>query len=1190
MMHCRSWRRIPAPILLLVLLAGFAPRIAAQASYTAQIRGTVTDQSGALVPNATVTITNDATGIATTTRSDDHGLYILTGLRPASYTVKIEMQGFALVERKQVVLQVGQETTIDFTLRPLGAQETVVVTDEAPLLDTESSTLGTDVTNRYVKEIPLLNRNFFGLVFLNAGVSEVNGAGVGDNYPQGTNFVSNGQRNATAEVRLDGALISAPEQGEGATSNVYYEPSVEIVQEFKVQSNSFSAEFGSSGGTTVNMVLKSGTNNFHGSGWWFGQRGWLDANEFFNKQAGFARPGHTRDQYGFSLGGPIIKKKTFFFIDLERINDKAPLPIVGTVPTVAERTGDFSQTNILDENGNVVPNLIFNPKQVSCDGDGNCTRAGFNNNVIDPQYIDAIGQQIINLYPLPNTPGDPDTGFNNFRTVVPSASKQLQFDIKLDHQLNDNHRISGRYSNSRQTYHSPVVFADDATGDGVDGITNIQNGSVEWNWNVSPTLLVTSRLGVDRVYGPGKSHYPDPTQFGFPQLLNDANGINRMPAFLMDDPWTSLYSQCCVDTDFAHTLYNYSSAATWAKGRHTLKFGGEQHLFFNNFRQPSYPTGYFHFAQTVTEQTVDAFDPTQGNPFADLLLGIGDYGGIAVYPSVADKSKETAFYFQDDWKVTPKLTLNLGLRYEWSTPYTERFNRVQFSDFNGDTGISIPGLANVSGDLKGTTIFPTSGNRNVPVDRNNWAPRLGFAYQLTPNTVLRGGAGIYYGMSVATNFQYTGTAFRKDGNIYFTKDNFQSQYASFADPFPAGLPEPQGTAYGPLAMWGYSNQNDLGTTEARNGEIYQWNLGIQRLLPWEFTVSADYSANRSTHLPWGGYSSTRNRNFIPSALRQQYSTNDLNNTVPNPFQCFFVSVASPASYCPASPIFNQPDSLYNDDQIPLANLLRPYPQFDGPFEGLPLLGAESFYNALQIRFQKRASHYIGVEGNYTFSKMTDNSSTGANAFVGNLDTGNPQELDNLKAEHSISANDSTHRLALAIIVDLPVGRDRWIGRGMNRFLDAVLGGWEISNILTYQTGTPIAIAMSENAIIDGNQRPDVLCPNLATGVGAHQSALTGQSTLNLSCFGDPGDEQPGNSPRYFSNLRADGIHNIDVAFSKSFTPHEGLTLEVRGEFFNAFNTPRFAIPDTYWPDSSFGVVSSSLGSPRHGQLGVRLEF
>jgi hypothetical protein len=1162
----------------------------AQASYQAQVRGVVSDASGAMMPNATVTITEVGTNFSQTAKTGSSGEYILRALRPSTYVMNVSAAGFQSVEHKDVVLAVDQATTLNFTLHPAGTSTTIQVTEAAPLLDTENSTLGTDITNEYVKQIPLLNRNFFGLVFLNAGVSEAAGSGTADNYPAGTNFVSNGQRNATAEIRMDGALISAPEQGEGGNSNIYYEPSVEVVQEFKVQNNSFSAEFGSNGGTVVNMALKSGTNAFHGSAWWFGQQGFLDANDFFSNQAGLPRPGHSRNQYGVSLGGPIRKNKTFFFVDIERVLETDPVNIVGTVPTQAERVGDFSQALITDPNsGNVVPNLIFNPHQV----DGNGVRPAFAGNKIAKAMWDPIGEQILNLYPLPNQPGDPD-GTNNFRDNTNSFTKSLQFDAKIDHQFSNSIHMAARFSHAHASNATPTVFGDGEFNDGINFITSVENGSLQYDQTIRPTLLLTAHFSIDYVNAPGFSDYPPATSVGFPSQLDEANpGIQRMPAILTDSPWTSLYDQCCVDTKFAHTLYSYSSAVNWVHGRHNFKFGGEQRLFFNNFQQPPYPTGYFHFSQDVTEQQVGAFDPTQGNPFADILVGYGDYGGIAIYPAVENKSKETGFYAQDDWRVTSKLTLNLGLRYEWSTPYTERNNLIQFSDFTRNSGVTVPGLPLNPGPLAGVTEFPTSSNRHVPIDRNNWAPRLGFAYQLTPNTVVRGGAGVYYGMNVATNFQYPGTAFRKDGQVYFTTDNFQHQYATLENPFPAGLPAPQGKKYGALAEWGFANVNDLGTTPAQNADIYQWSLGVQRLLPGQIVISADYSANHSTHLPWGGAGgvcgcgvSTRDRNFIPSSLRRQYNTqdlyNELHNTVNNPFQPLFVG---------PNAIFNEPDSLYVNDQIPLINLLRPYPQFDGNFEGLPLLEGESFYNALQIRFSKRMSHYFSFEGGYTLSKATDDSSAGRNAWVGSLSSDNPQELDNLKAEHSISANDATHRLAFAIVGDLPFGRGRWIGRDMNRFLDGVVGGWTLSTILTFQSGQPIDIGMSQPTLDDGNQRPNIFC-NPNSGVSAHQSALTGASTFNSNCFADPGYEQPGNAPRYFSNLRTDGIHNIDISFEKTFIPHEGMSLEIRGEFFNFFNTPRFAPPDTLYGDSTFGQITSTLlgSTPRHGQLGVRFEF
>ena len=338
------------------------------------------------------------------------------------------------------------------------------------------------------------------------------------------------------------------------------------------------------------------------------------------------------------------------------------------------------------------------------------------------------------------------------------------------------------------------------------------------------------------------------------------------------------------------------------------------------------------------------------------MIGYGDPSSfINIQPTVADKSWETAFYLQDDFKLSSKLTLNLGLRYEWSVPYTERFNHQQYSDFNGDTGVAIsllPGQAPT--ELKGTTIFPGQDGfgRHLPIDWRNVAPRVGFAYAFNPKTVFRGGAGIYYGLNPATNFQYTGTAFSSSGNIFFTQDGFNTQYATLQNPFPNGLPEPEGTAYGQNPNWGFSNSNNLGTEEARNANIYQWNIGIQRLLPADITVGIDYSANRSNHLPWGGdnITTTRNRNFLSADLRGQISAQQhaldpncdqdgcvtayLNQLVNNPFQYLFVQVPG----LPA-PIFNQPSSAYVQPQIPLVDLLRPYPQFQG-FHGIAKSGSQ----------------------------------------------------------------------------------------------------------------------------------------------------------------------------------------------------------------------------------------------------------
>jgi carboxypeptidase family protein/TonB-dependent receptor-like protein len=1198
-----------------------------QASYTAQIRGVVTDQTGAVVPNATVTITNDATNISVTAHSNDNGLYVLTGLRPAVYTIRAEATHFRVVEKKNIVLQVDQQTTVDFELHPLGVITTVEVISAPPLLDTENSSLGTDVTNEYVRDIPLYSRGMFGLVFLAGGVTETTGSGINDNYPTGTNFVSNGQRNATAQITLDGSPLSAPEQGEGGNSNVYYQPSVEIVQEFKVQNNGFSAEFGNNGGTIVNMVLKQGSNVFHGSGWWYGQRATFDARDYFNSGE---KPDHVRDQYGFSLGGPLKKSKTFFFVDFEKVRQQDPGNLEGIVPTEAERGGDFSHSPA-NSGG------IYDPCAGNQGSPTPCPRTQFSDggvlDKIPASKIDSIGQAILNLYPHATIDGDtyPDP---NFRKVILSTDPAWQFDVKVDHQITANHKIGGRYSRHHDTFTQPTVFGND--GDGTIYITTAQNGSAEYSWAITPTKLWTNRISVDRVHAPGISNnYPTLDSVGLSPVLA-ANGLTRMATINVDAGMTNLFDQCCVDTHFAHTLVSYSSALQWAIGAHSVTFGGEQRVFFNYFWQPDNPTGIFNFSRDVTTSQPNAGlgDNNEGNPFATILTGFAYGASLHIVPAVADKSKETAFYVQDNWKVTPKLTLNLGLRYEWSTPYNERYNRLSFSNFTGDTGITIPVDRDSSGqfpqfgqigNIVGTTVFPTSGHRNSPVDRNNFAPRFGFAYQLTSNTILRGGAGLFYGMNVATNYQYAGPAFAKTAQMYFTKDNYATQFACLGpsnvqvncdSPFPGGLAPPQGTTYGKFAQWGFGNSSDLDTGTVRNAEIYQWNLGVQHMFPGQIVVGVDYSANRSTHLPWAGAGcgncpggiSTRNRNFIPSSVRNALvaalnPTHDPNNTavtdyldtnVPNPFQSCFTSAAAPTSYCP-TPMFNPADvsdSRYLDAEIPQSLLLEPYPQYDGGFEGLPTLNANSWYHSLQIRFQKHAGHYISFEGNYTFSKSTDDSSSGRNAWLGNLQYDNPQLLDNPKAEHGISANDTPHRLTAAIILDLPVGKDRWIGGGMNRVLDGMVGGWSLASIVTLQSGQPLSVYNSVGRLADGNPRPDVVCPQLRTGLSYRQAAASGGFYLNQDCFADPGDNIPGNAPRFFSNLRGDGIRNLDTSLSKEFKIREGKILQVRAEVFNAFNHQRFAFPDVGSGDGSFGTVTSTAnsGNFRRMQFGARFQF
>ena len=1210
----RAGSRFSAWSFLLTVLFLVNHAALGQGSYTAQVRGTVTDPAHAVVNNAKVTVTNESTSIATTATTNASGEYVVNGLRPASYTIKVEAPGFRDVARTGVVLAVSQQATVDFALSLASTRETVTVTETAPLLDTGSSSLGTEVTNEFVSRMPLQGRDATQLVYLSAGITKLNNA---DAYPTGTDFSSNGQRYGSAEIRLDGNLATGPEQGEGATNNLSYMPSTEVIQEFKVQNNSFAAEFGSNGGTVVNVLMKSGTNKFHGSGWWFGQRSWLNANDFFSVRNGVPRSEGTVDQYGFSLGGPIFKGKTFFLVDLEKVRTISKSLVSARVPTALERQGNFTQTLTQDANGNSVPVQLFNPFNVDSDP-ASPTYGDRQPFPVDPitNSTEVIPQSMMspiwnalnakNAFPMPT--GPIDNSGNNFNAPIIETTPTTQFDIKLDHQLTGKVHLMGRYSQNDYHDTTPGLFFD-----GSQTQVTTRNVALEHTWSLSSHLLLTSRFGLERYYQNETPQTIDPTQFGFQSILTEANHITRMTEIFPDN-YAALNQQCCINTINGHTQYIYSSSLNWVKGNHVLKFGGEQRLFFNNFFQPDDATGLFHFSGSVTAANA-FFDPNtqDGDAMSALELGWPSDGHINIKSAVLEKSKQTDFYAQDDWKVTPRLTLSLGLRYEWSVPYTERYNRIQFSNFAGNSGITVnlaPPTSGITDDngnpvnlsslglgptqLPGTTVFPSSSVRHVSIDRNNFGPRLGFAYQVVKNTVLRGGAGLFYGLSSATNFQYAGTAFRKSAPFHISLDGGVTLAPGWAmnNVFPElppnTLPQPQGTKYGALAEWGFGNDNDLGTLPDHNPEIYQWNLGVQHLFPAGIVISADYSANRSTHLPWGG--ATRNRDTLPTAARNLCDSTCQSSLVPNPFQGMFTGPKA---------VFNEPDSIYNNPTIPEGNLLRRFPQFDGDFEGLPLIAASSWFNGLLVRFQKRASHGLSFEGNYTWSKATDYSSYGANSFIffssAPVSLGTPQDLNNLRAEHSIGANDTPQRFVLAAVYDLPFGRERWMGGHMNRVLDAIVGGWSLNVLLTLQSGQPVPFALANSSIADGLQRPDITCSNIRTGLSEHDLAFStdpNASYYNGNCFGIPNDQMPGNAPRFSANARGEGIKNTDMGFFKDFTVHEGMKLELRAEFFNLTNTPRFRTPDSVLGDTNFGKVTHIAGGshPRNGQIAIRFEF
>ncbi len=1202
----RLFRDPAAGAVLLLAVATLWPTSTYSQTAYVVLQGAVQDASGAAIPGATVTITNDATKISDKTTSDSAGRYIFTHLSPASYTATVGAQGFKTLVRSNVLLRVDQKAAIDFTLE-VGAVTTMVeVKGTAPLLNSASASLGQVVDNRYITEVPLLGREVMKLAYLAPGVTEVQGDPFGGGSPTGftgTNFNSNGQRASSAEVRWDGAMSSPPD-GTGSGISFFYpwtQPSPEAVEEFKVQTNSFSAEYGNNGGTVINVVSKSGTNQFHGSGYFFFRRPEWDSNGFFSNRdcppvgspdrpKNNCKPQFTYDNFGGSVGGPIKKEKTFFFFDYDRIHSNAPFVFKATVPTAQERKGDFS--DLRNPDGSMRP--IFDPYQVD---PNTLDRAPFPGNVIPAQYLDPVALKLMDFYPLPTGSGDRVTGLNNFTKNTTTAAPSNKMDIRIDHNFSANSRLSGRFSRAFTASRPPELFGkgNPADPNAITADLTFYNTVLEHTWTLSPTMIWTNRLAFNRyVKNQGGVQF-DPASVGFPPTLAAVGNVKIFPRIWPGGSYAQL------GTWFAEWIEHdqmpsANSSLTKVKGAHTLKFGGEYREFYSNYFAPGAPVGLFMFdlnGASATEQNVFGFNPNQGNPIASLLTGFGDpysWGGLDVQPPSSTLSKEAGVYGQDDWRVTNRLTLNLGLRYEWITPYTERFNRLEFTDFSADTGIDVPGV----GRIRGAAIFATPGHRHAPTDKNNLAPRFGFAYRLSEKTVFRGGAGVYYSLSQLQGNWLTGTAFRKSTIWHASLDGGITRNATLEDPFPQGNFLPQGRKYGKLVDWGFG-EDQLQFLDHKP-EIYQWSVGIQRQLTDTLLFELAYSGNRSTHLP---FSDSANYNVISPANRVKYGTAGLGQLVPNPFQPLF---AGPNA------IFNEPDSIYSNDTIPQSDLVVPYPQFPNGFStknGLPV--GISRYNSLLIRFEKRYSSGLNFEGHYTYSKFMSDSGSNI-SWLGN--SPGYQDFFNRRAEWSVDGADTPHRFVFGWSYELPVGRGRHLGSGMNRGLNAAIGGWQLNGVLSFQSGHPIALFRT-NPIAGGTGRPDIFgnprsllsVQQVVDGKGHYFNYNPSDldcSDPNHGAICAPPDQTPGNAPRFISGLRDQGLRNLDLSIFKNFAFGESKRLEVRAEFFNFTNSPRFKVGSSSIFDPSyndvvvgsptFGTINYQLNSPRQVQIGFRFLF
>jgi hypothetical protein len=1133
----------------------------AQSSYTAAVRGVVTDVSGGGVPGATVTVTESDRNVPHTVTTDNAGRYILTALPPGQYTLSVEVSGFKTYTHTNIPLAVQQQATFDVSLEVGGVTETVEVRSLAPLLNTTISTLGQVIENRYMTALPNIGRNPLSLLNLTPGV---NGA-AGTVSPSNTNFVANGTRNSTSDVLVDGAIVNTTEQNTGAT-DLKWTPSVDAVQEFKMQTNFYGAEYAQSGGAIINMVTKSGTNAFHGDGYDFLRDSNFNANSWAANRNGSRKPYYHRDLVGGVLGGPIRKNKTFFFATFEYTRSSSPSSATATVPTLEQRRGDFSQTFFSDGR----PITIYNPFDTYKDAQGITKRRPFPGNVIPLGLQDNVALKALQYYPKPNQDPNPITHINNWFMQGIGQSFAKQFDLKVDHSLNNRLRVTARYSHSRNHNAPPNLYglADPAissadpyngpsftkTTSATSNLTFVQNATTVWTFTYG---LIYSNYGRD----PFSATF-DETTLGLPHYMQDTATLHVFPMFSAAG-YSDMGTQGYWKMDRQEGVHQYSGSMTKTLGGHNIKAGAEVRQNFLDYAQPGYPSGRFAFGAQTTSEDLNTGNSYQGNGFASMLLGWGNGSNFHIDPKAFSRAGYRGFFVQDDWKLSRKLTVNMGLRYEFEVPRTELQNRYSYWDLNAASPVSVPGY-----NLKGVVKFVDDKTRSpFDINHNNFGPRLGFAYALNDKTAIRAGAGKFFLLSRATVSGHTGAAFNTDSAVPWSLDSGATRNATLSDPYPQGILTPPGRSLGDLTFIGLG----VGTItrQTRNPEMYSWNLSIQRDIGWSSMVEINYTGSRGVHLysPYTSLSPLAPVYWLgPNA---QYTRAQLQAAVPNPFYG----------------IITDPKAVnLNGKTIQQYRLLRNMPQYDG-VSGSDPNAADSEYHGLQLKYEKRFSRGLTVLTHYTWSRMIDDASVtdGNLTWLGGT-TSFQNPLD-LSAERSLSQHDVAHRFVATGDWQLPFGRERRFASGVSRLVDAVIGGWEVSAFFTLQSGFPLQVTQFGGTLWNGTQRPN-LTGDPATAAEIHDRL---NNYFNQNAFSRPGPDTFGTAPRTL-DIRGPRVNMLDAALIKNWRTKGGQRIELRIEAQNARNYPVFSDPATSYGASNFGVINGTKVGPRNVQLGFKYYF
>lgn len=1126
------------------------------------ITGVISDAQGARVPGAEVVAKQVTTNLTYKGSSSEDGTYVIPALPVGQYEVTATAKGFKTFKRTDIQLEVSQRLGLNITLELGQLTETITVSGEVSRVRTEESSLGTVVERRRIEELPMNGRHVFNLVKLVTGVQPVDrGAdGFGEITNQGFSQIQfNGGPVYGTQMFLDGGANTVPVHNE-----ISVVPMVDAVEEFKVETNGLKAEFGQTSGGVVNVVTKSGTNEFHGTLYEFFRNDVLDARNAFATQVasstGRIKPVLRYNQYGGTVGGPVWipkvydgRNRTFFFVGYEQWRFRNSEIRRATVPTALERAGDFSNTR--DANGVLFPVYDTATTRANPAGSG-FIRDLMPGNLVPKSRQDPLSVRVLDFMPLPNSaPLNVYTNTNNFYSLAVQPSNQGVTNMRFDHRFSDKDSAFVRYSVTRNTRWGQGYGLGPADPDIFARIDQRDNHNIVATEThiFSPSIINEFKANFTRQNLPFQSigYGGDwPEKLGYPKIIPrdmfPAVGIGGM---LQLGPTSFSFGQRAQNqAQFADTL-------TWIRGKHTIKIGVDQRYVRENWINKSNPSGSFTFSAGLTGNP--QVPAGTGVGMATYLLGAVTSGSLTMRNHMSFHTWSHASYIQDDWKVTPRLTLNVGMRYDLRSGPVERWNR--HSNFD-------PFMTNPETKMPGTLLYAGVTMQRKFVDPNykDFGPRFGFAYALTGDgkTVIRGAYGIVHMLTESYDMQADSSnslGWEATTSMASTQG---SNYPAFQFSVgPTELVYPLGAAGGPSAFRGQAVrwQNEY----APPMYLQQANLTLQREVAGGWVASASYAGNRGVHIPGSNY----NLNQLDPKYYLEYGLG-LQNLVANPF---FGQIKTGG---------------ISGATVQRSQLLLPYPDY-GSVMTMANHGNNSTYHSIQMTMEKRYSKGISALVSYTGGKLIDESfsSAGSSGETGDFRIG---RLDR-RIERAIDQNDVSQRLVASGVFELPFGKGKAWASDVPAVVDYIIGGWQANTITTIQTGSPLIVRGANNFALN--------YPNLVKDPTLFGEDRGVAKWFDTSAFANPPDFVVGNAPRTLPNTRGPGMVSMDASLFKDFRIVEGKKLEFRAEAFNFINHVNLNNPGTTFSpnrqgantNASFGVITSSMKA-RSIQLGLRFTF